>query len=46
VHPDSGCIGIAIQRKAFGRALRVADLDTTRLHQELHAKADRTMDNS
>ena len=27
VHPDHGCVENAIRRRAFGRALRVADLD-------------------
>jgi predicted RNA-binding protein YlxR (DUF448 family) len=31
VHPDSGCIENAIRRRAFGRALRVAELDVSRL---------------
>jgi hypothetical protein len=31
VHPDEGCIGNAIRRRAFGRALKVADLDHTHL---------------
>lgn len=31
VHPDSGCVGTAIQRKAFGRALRVDGLGTSRI---------------
>ncbi len=31
VHPDSGCIGNAIRRRAFGRALKVADLDVSKL---------------
>jgi hypothetical protein len=49
VHPDSGCVENAIRRKAFGRALRVADLDVSSLgtaHITGQAKADRTMDNS
>ena len=45
VHPDSGCIENAIRRRAFGRALRVAELDTTHL-DSIETKVDRTMDNS
>ncbi|MEO5920754.1 MAG: YlxR family protein [Pseudolysinimonas sp.] len=49
VHPASGCIENAIQRRAFGRALRVADLDVSSLTTHLDSietKVDRTMDNS
>lgn len=46
VHPDSGCVENAIRRRAFGRALRVADLGTAHLQHDIQAKADRTMDNS
>jgi uncharacterized protein len=46
VHPDSGCVENAIRRRAFGRALRVAELDTTHLSTSIETKVDRTMDNS
>jgi hypothetical protein len=45
VHPDPGCVGNAIGRRAFGRALRVTDLDTSQL-DSIETKVDRTMDNS
>jgi uncharacterized protein len=45
VHPDSGCVENAIRRRAFGRALRVDNLDTTTLIS-IETKVDRTMDNS
>ncbi len=41
VHPVSGCVENAIQRKAFGRALRVTVIDTT----DLDEWAEKTMDN-
>jgi uncharacterized protein len=31
MHPDSGCLDAAERRRAFGRALRTAQLDTTRI---------------
>ncbi len=41
VHPVSGCVENAIQRKAFGRALRAANIDTS----DLDEWAEKTMDN-
>jgi predicted RNA-binding protein YlxR (DUF448 family) len=41
VHPVSGCVHNAIQRKALGRALRVTVTDTS----DLDEWAEKTMDN-
>lgn len=35
LHRSSACVDTAIQRKAFGRALRTGALDTTGLREEL-----------
>jgi len=35
LHPSSACIDTAIQRRAFGRALRTGALDATGLREEL-----------
>jgi uncharacterized protein len=48
VHPVSGCVETAIQRRAFGRSLRVADLDSSGLLASLsdfEEQAERPMDN-
>ena len=47
VHPVSGCVENAIQRKAFGRALRVTDLELSALENlaDLDEWAEKTMDN-
>ena len=49
VHPDAGCVTVAIRRNAFGRALRVSGpLDTTELtnlYPVPEEQAERHMDN-
>ncbi|HWH27071.1 MAG TPA: YlxR family protein [Pseudolysinimonas sp.] len=48
VHPDSECVETAIKRRALGRGLRVADLDTSALLTSLsdfEERAERPMDN-
>jgi predicted RNA-binding protein YlxR (DUF448 family) len=35
LHPSLACVDTALQRKAFGRALRAGVLDTTGLREEL-----------
>ena len=46
VHPNSGCIRTAVQRKAFGRALKTTITDLTALQDlaDLEEQAERTMD--
>lgn len=50
VHADPGCIGTAVRRNAFGRALRTTgQLDTsalTSLNPHPEEQVDRHMDNS
>jgi uncharacterized protein len=53
LHPGSACVDRALQRKAIGRALRIADLDASGLREELgditsspNQKAETAMDQS
>jgi predicted RNA-binding protein YlxR (DUF448 family) len=41
VHPASGCIDSAVKRRAFGRALKTTELQTSNLNEW----AEKTMDN-
>ncbi|MDP9026499.1 MAG: YlxR family protein [Actinomycetota bacterium] len=43
VHPASACVTTAIQRRAFGRALRDAALDTSHLPTDLETRLTGTV---
>jgi len=47
VHPVSGCVENAIRRRAFGRALRLTNLELSALEKwaDLDEWAEKTMDN-
>jgi len=41
VHPDAGCIGAAVKRKAFGRALRTVVKDTSEISRWAESQMDK-----
>jgi predicted RNA-binding protein YlxR (DUF448 family) len=49
VHPTAECVSTALQRKAFGRALRVGQspdiADLSAFRTDLEEQAERHMDN-